>query len=83
MSVGVEYYSNLGPFSGFLPLDQQEHYLFEVFNLLSIPHFELNAGVGEGLTDGSNRLVFKAIVGYEWEREEEEHQPLPGKVARR
>jgi len=33
-----------------------------------IPHFELDAGVGEGLTDGSNALVAKVIVGYTWER---------------
>jgi len=67
-SVGVEYYGNFGPFSGFVPWRQQEHYLFEVFNLLALPHVEINAGIGEGLTAGSNPFTVKAIVGYSWER---------------
>ena len=67
VSLGIEYYTNLGPFrSGFLPLREQEHYLYEVFNLLSVKHYELNAGVGEGLTPGSTALIFKVILGYEW-----------------
>lgn len=69
-SIGVEYYGNLGPFSGFAPWREQEHYVFEVFNLLALPHIELNAGIGEGLTAGSNPLTVKALVGYSWERSE-------------
>jgi hypothetical protein len=69
-SVGVEYYGNLGPFSGFAPWREQEHYLFEVVNLLAVAHVELNAGIGEGLTAGSNSLTAKVIVGYAWERTE-------------
>jgi hypothetical protein len=69
VSFGIEYYADLGPFgSGFLPLSEQEHYLFEVFNLLAVKRFELNAGVGEGLTAGSNGLIFKTILGYTWEK---------------
>jgi hypothetical protein len=75
VSFGFEYYTNLGPFSsGFLPLREEEHYLYEVFNLLSVKRLELNAGVGEGLTAGSNRLIFKMILGYTWEKDEE-HEP--------
>lgn len=70
-SAGIEYYANFGPFSRFLPWRDEEQYLYEVVNLLAVPHFELNAGVGEGLTAaGSNALVFKAIVGYVWEKDE-------------
>lgn len=69
-SFGFEYYANLGPFSkGFLVWKDEEHYLYEVFNLLEIQRLELNAGVGEGLTADSNRLIFKMIVGYTWESE--------------
>jgi hypothetical protein len=72
VSFGFEYYANLGPFSsGFLPLSEEEHYLYEVFNLLAVTRLELNAGVGEGLTAGSNRLIFKMILGYTWEKDEE------------
>ncbi len=72
VAVGVEYYTDLGPFSGFLPLREQEHYIYEAADLLSIPHFELNAGIGEGLTPASNGFVAKMILGYTWERHSDE-----------
>jgi hypothetical protein len=80
MSFGVEYYSALGPIAhGFLPWREQEQYVYEVVNLLAIPHFEFNAGIGEGLTPASNGVVFKMILGYEFER----RSGVPGSVARR
>jgi hypothetical protein len=76
VSFGFEYYTNLGPFSrGLLPLREEEHYLYEVFNLLSVKRLEVNAGVGEGLTAGTNQLIFKMILGYTWEKDGE-HAPL-------
>jgi hypothetical protein len=83
VSFGFEYYTNLGPFSrGFLTLREQEHYLYEVFNLLSVKHYELNAGVGEGLTAGSNPLIFKVILGYTWEKDEEHARPVSMRLPR-
>jgi hypothetical protein len=67
VSVGVEYYANLGPFSGFLPWRKEEQYIYEVANLLSVKRLELNVGIGEGLTAASNDLVVKAIVGFTFE----------------
>jgi hypothetical protein len=64
---GLEYYADLGPISAPDPIREQEQYLFEAFDLLSLPHFELNAGVGEGLTQASNAIVLKAILGYAWD----------------
>ncbi len=70
VSFGIEYYTDLGPFSaGFLPWSEEEHYLFEVLNQLAVEHLELNAGIGEGLTEASNRLIFKMILGYSWEKD--------------
>src|SRR5262249_33297119 len=66
--VGFEYYANLGPVVGPVPWSEQEHYLFEAFDLLSVERFELNAGIGEGLSAGSNGLVLKMIAGYTWEK---------------
>lgn len=63
---GLEYYADLGPFSGFAPLREQQHYVFEAFDLLGLREWELNAGVGEGLSHASNALVLKVIVGYSW-----------------
>jgi len=64
---GLEYYADLGPIAGPAKLSEQSHYLYEVIDLLAVEHFELNAGVGEGLTSGSNGFVAKVIVGYTWE----------------
>jgi hypothetical protein len=64
---GFEYYASLGPIAGPVPLSEQAHYLYEVIDLLAVPHFELNAGVGEGLTPASNGFVVKMILGYAWE----------------
>ncbi len=68
VAVGIEYYGTLGQVGGLLPLDKEEHQIFEVIDLLSVRNFELNFGVGEGLTPSSAGIVAKAIVGYEFER---------------
>ena len=57
-------------FSGFSSWREQEHYVFEVFSLQPASHFEVSAGIGEGLTPRSNPLTVKMIVGYSWERGE-------------
>jgi hypothetical protein len=67
VALGIEYYATLGPFASILPWREQEQQLFEVLDVLSIPRFELNLGVGEGLTDASEGVVIKAIVGYTFE----------------
>lgn len=64
LSAGIEYYANLGPVGGWLPPGEQEHYLFEVINVLAWKHVRLNVGVGEGLTGASNDFVGKMIVGF-------------------
>jgi hypothetical protein len=63
-SFGLEYYADLGPVGSWSPAGAQEHYLFEVINVLRWTRLELNAGVGEGLTTGSNRFVAKMIIGF-------------------
>jgi hypothetical protein len=67
VSVGLEYYSSLGPIAHLASLSEEEQYIFEVLNLLAVPHLEVNAGLGAGLTHASNPLVFKTIVGYAFE----------------
>jgi hypothetical protein len=78
ISIGVEYYSSLGPMAhGFSPWSQQAHYIFEVINLLSIARVELNLGIGQGLTDASDPLIVKLIAGYGWASE----PAPPGRIA--
>jgi len=67
VALGIEYYATLGPITAILPWSQQEQQVFEVLDLWSLDRLELNVGVGEGLTEASAGLVFKAIVGWEFE----------------
>ena len=69
VAFGLEYYADFGPFSGFAAAREQQHYLFEAVDLLGVQHWELNAGVGEGLSEASNALVLKVILGYSWGKE--------------
>ena len=63
LALGVEYYGDIGPVTSPARGRDQEHYLFEAVNVLS-GDLDVNAGVGEGLTAGSNALVAKVILGY-------------------
>jgi hypothetical protein len=67
VALGFEYYGTLGPLVAPLPWRQEEHYVFETFDLVGLQHLELNIGLGEGLTEVSAGIVVKAIVGYTFE----------------
>ena len=70
--VGLEYYSDFGEIGNFAKLADQQHLLFAVTDFkLSV--FDVNFGVGYGLTPGSDRWVIKSIVGYAF--------PVPGSNA--
>jgi hypothetical protein len=65
LSAGLEYYADVGQIGRFLPARAQQHYLFEVVNVLHWTRIEINAGVGEGLTSSSNHFVAKMILGFQ------------------
>jgi hypothetical protein len=64
VSAGVEYYAETGPVKHFDRLSQQHHILFPVVDLNVSPDWELNFGVGKGLTNTSEHWIVKSIVGY-------------------
>jgi hypothetical protein len=64
LSLGLEYYANFGPIGRWLPAGAEEQYLYEVVNFYRWRRWEMNFGVGEGLTDASNRLIVKTILGF-------------------
>ena len=66
VAIGVEYYASIGPIARPAAWNDQSHYLYEAVDLLGIRNFELNVGIGEGLTGASNAVVAKLIVGYAW-----------------
>jgi hypothetical protein len=62
LSVGVEYYTDLGPLQNWVPFNEQQHNIYAVVDF-KIGRFDVNAGVGYGLTPGSDRLMAKMIIG--------------------
>jgi hypothetical protein len=62
-SLGLEYYGDLGPLNQFEKLPQQNHAIFAVADLYLDPKWELNFGPGFGLTNATDKLVMKLIVG--------------------
>jgi hypothetical protein len=67
ISAGIEYYGSLGPVSGFDPFEEQQQQIFPVIDLNLGPQWEVNAGVGCGLTPSTDRLVLKLILGYRFD----------------
>ena len=64
---GLEYYASWGPVTGFDPLSTQQHQVFPTIDLNVSGRWELNFGVGVGLTSSTDRLILKAIVGYRFD----------------
>jgi len=67
--VGLEYYADFGEIGNFSKLADQQHTLFAVTDF-KLGVFDVNFGVGYGLTPASDRFVVKTIVGYAF--------PVPG-----
>jgi hypothetical protein len=66
---GFEYYADFGKIGDFKPLAEQQHTLFAVTDF-KLGVFDVNFGVGYGLTSASDRWVVKTIIGYAF--------PVPG-----
>lgn len=60
---GIEYYAETGPINHFFPGSQQHHILFATLDLNTSPKWELNFGVGRGLTGSSEHWIAKWIIG--------------------
>jgi hypothetical protein len=67
--VGLEYYADFGEIGNFARLADQQHTLFAVTDF-KLGVFDVDFGVGYGLTSASHRFVVKTIVGYAF--------PVPG-----
>jgi len=63
IAAGVEYYGSLGPVGHFDTWNNQEHQIFPAIDLNVSPDWEINFGVGFGLTPSTDRLIFKLILG--------------------
>ena len=61
--LGVEYYAETGSIKQFEPLAEQHHLLFPTLDVRSPSGWDVNVGVGRGLTGASEHWVLKLIVG--------------------
>jgi hypothetical protein len=68
--IGLEYYAFFRKIGDFLPPQQQYHDLYAVTDF-KVNVVDVELGVGYGFTTGSDHLIFKAIIGYDF--------PVPGK----
>jgi hypothetical protein len=70
VTLGVEYYGALGPIGNPDPLSQQQQQIFPSLDLNVAPEWELNFGVGWGLTSSTDHLIIKGIIGrrFSWRR---------------
>ncbi|HRI22398.1 MAG TPA: hypothetical protein PLA68_15660 [Panacibacter sp.] len=63
ISIGAEYYGDLGTLNAFEKDPQQSQALFAVLDLLNNSKWELNTGAGFGLTPATDGFVFKVLLG--------------------
>jgi len=63
IAAGFEYYANYGNLTGFDPFRDQQQDFFPSIDLNVSPKWEFNFGVGVGVTQATDHLIVKGIVG--------------------
>jgi len=61
---GLEYYGSVGPVTGFDPVADQQQQIFPSVDLNLAPQWEVNFGLGVGVTRSTDHLIAKMILGY-------------------
>ncbi|HWB84779.1 MAG TPA: transporter [Bryobacteraceae bacterium] len=64
VAAGIEYYGSYGPVTGFDPLRDQEQQIIPAVDVDFGKNWEFNFGVGVGVTQATDHLLIKAILGY-------------------
>ncbi len=70
ISGGLEYYGALGPIGSFDPVAEQQQQIVPAIDLNVSPDWEINFGVGVGLTRSTDHLIIKGIIGrrFSWKK---------------
>ncbi len=63
INAGIEYYGSLGPITGFDPIRDQEQQIVPAIDLNLSPKWEFNFGVGVGMTQATDHILIKMILG--------------------
>ena len=66
-AAAVEEYDDFGPLHGFLPASEQVHQIYAVVDR-NWKTWDIEAGVGVGMTNGSDRLTLKLILSRDLNR---------------
>ena len=64
LGMGFEYYAETGPVTHFDSVHDQHHILLPAIDINLSPDWELNFGVGRGLTGSSEQWLIKFIFGH-------------------
>ena len=64
---GLEYYGSLGPVNDISPIQDQQQQVFPAVDLYLSPKWEINFGLGVGLTRSTDHLIAKMILGYRFD----------------
>jgi hypothetical protein len=64
---GIEYYGSLGLVTGFDPISEQQQQIFPAIDLNVSPKWEINFGLGVGVTAATDHLIAKGIIGYRFD----------------
>ncbi len=64
IDVGIEYYGGVGPLRGFNTLRDQMQQILPSVDIDLGPNWELNFGVGVGVTQSTDHLLAKMIIGH-------------------
>jgi hypothetical protein len=64
---GLEYYGSLGPVTGFDAVSQQQQQILPAIDLNLSPKWEVNFGLGVGVTRATDHLIAKMILGYRFD----------------
>ena len=77
VAFGLEYYSGFGPIGGFDPFPYQAQQFVPAFDLDVSPKWEINFGLGVGVTRATDHMLFKAIIGrsFDWRKPPPRPQP--------
>ncbi len=81
LSIGIEYYADLGPIGHILPVKEQGHNVFGVVDF-KIADVDVNFGIGYGLTEGSDRWLAKMILSKDLDFGEPKPNSSTGSVRR-
>ena len=64
---GIEYYGSVGPATDFDPFRLQQQQIVPAIDLNLSPKWEVNFGLGVGITGATDHLIAKTIIGYRFD----------------